>query len=117
MRGGIDAAGKARDDGKPCLAEVAREPAGHFGARGRSIARADDGDHRPIEQGSVAVNRDQRRRIVDPGERAGIFRLAQAHQPHAERAHRCELALGFLARSNARGVLGAAAARQAGKGF
>jgi hypothetical protein len=46
MGGGVDAARKTGVDDEAGIAEVAREPAGEFHARGRGVARADNGDER-----------------------------------------------------------------------
>ena len=50
---------------------------GEFHAGGRGVARADDGDHRPISTSMLAAHREQRRRIVDHPQPRRIIRLAE----------------------------------------
>ena len=112
MRGGVDAARQARDDGEAGVAEIARESLGETHAGGRGVARTDDGDHRPVERRRSAAHGEQRRRVVDHLQPARIVRLAQRDEADAERLRRRELALGILAR-NGRGQ--AESRRRAGR--
>jgi hypothetical protein len=52
------------------------------------------GDGRALQQRRVAEHRQQRRRVVDCGERCGIIGLAPSHQLRPGAAERRQLALG-----------------------
>jgi hypothetical protein len=76
VRGGIDAAGEAGDDGVAAFAEVEREIAGHLLASGRGIAGADNADGALPVEVFAAPDRDQWWRRGNKAEQRGVVRLA-----------------------------------------
>ncbi len=88
MRGGIDAARQARDDGEIVLAKLERDVAREPLAVGRGVARTDDRDSATFRQRQVAARREKRRRIFDGGEGRGILRLAPRDHLGAGALHR-----------------------------
>jgi len=99
---------------KPAGAEIASEPLGKPHARGRGVARADEGDRRQLQHGRMAAHRHERRGVIDHLQAAGIIGLAERNEGHAGRVRRLELALGILARGDATRTFGAAAAGEFG---
>ena len=71
MRGAVDAAGQAGYDRHALLPEIMRQAAGEAAGGGAGVARADDRHHRPVEQAEIALGGEQRRRIVQLGQRRG----------------------------------------------
>jgi hypothetical protein len=64
MRRRIDAAGQAGGDGKPGLAEIARNRACKFQPGARRVARTDHGDDRPHQHIAYPAHAEQGWRIV-----------------------------------------------------
>ena len=91
---GVDAAGHARDQGEARRAQVCRQPLGEVEpVRGR-VARAHHGDAVTREQVRTPAQGDDRRRVVDGGERWRIGRLAQRDRVPADLFECLEFALG-----------------------
>jgi hypothetical protein len=116
VRSGIDAARKARHNGKSSLAKSARQALGDLHAGGRRIARADDRHWRQSEHGGITADGNQGRRVIDHLQPARIMRLAARDQRNAEFAASLDLTFGLFARANLR-CAGAAAARQCRQRF
>ena len=108
--GGVDAARQPGDDAEAGLAEIARDGLRELDAGGRGVARADDGDQRPVQDRGLAAHGDQRRRVVDHGEPQRIVRLAERDELDAAGAGGFQLGGGLFFRADAAGAGGAAAA-------
>ena len=76
MGGGVDAAGEPGNDDESGGAEIRRQAFGEATPVEGGVAGADDGDRRFLQQMVVAVNRNQRRRVLDVGEQWRIGGLA-----------------------------------------
>ena len=94
MGRGVDAARQAGDDDEAALPELQRHVAGEAPAIGRGVARADDGDGRPLQHLSIAADREQGRGVVDRREGGWIVGLAPGDEARAGAVERGELALG-----------------------
>jgi hypothetical protein len=98
MRRGIDAAREARHHHEAGDPQIARQFLGQLAAADGGIARADHADRRTQQQGGIAAQRQQRRRILDGRERLGIARLAQGQEQPAEAGEGGDLIFGLRAR-------------------
>ncbi len=56
VRANVDAPRETRDDNKAGIRQATREPLGKGKTRGGGIARADDGDSRPLENGQMSAH-------------------------------------------------------------
>ena len=112
MRRRVDAAGQAGDDGIVFAAELGGEAAREFDAGERGVARADDGDRRQGEDIRLALDGDDRRRLLHAPQHRRIVGLADRHQPRAEFFGRRELGLGFALGRDARQSRSAARTHQ-----
>ena len=84
MRGGVDPACQARDDGCPLGGEIVAELPGKTAGGSRCVARADDADAGPVRQRDVAADDQCGRRVVDLGQERGIVGLPDKDVPRAK---------------------------------
>ena len=103
MRGRVDAARKPGGDDESGLAEFAREPLGEFHAGRRSVARADDSDHRrapaPPRWPRTATSGGASSIARKPGRIAGF---AERDEPRAERGRAASISRSASARGQMR---------------
>ena len=91
-----------------------RQPLGEFDAGGGCIARADNGDQRPRQNGELAAYSQQRWAIVDHRQPRRIIGFAERDEFNTARARRNQFGLGLFDRADARRPRGTTAAREAG---
>ena len=108
----VDAARHARYHHQPGAAELGADPAGEAASRGGGVAGADHGHAPPGHQMGMTDHLDDRRRIGDRRQRAGVIGLAPADQPRAGIGERGEFLLCRRAWHDADRPLAAAAPRQ-----
>lgn len=108
MRRGVDAARQTGDDCVAVAAKVRRQHARHLDAGQRCIARADDGDPRQSEDGGIAFDRQQRRRMVHVAQERRIVRFTDADKACASLSGCLQFGLGFGNRRDAGNTVGAA---------
>ena len=109
VRRRVDAAGQPGGDDEAGAADAGREHAGELLARGRGVARADDGDDRARQVAGVALDVEQRRRRIDGGQRRRIAGLDGEEGLGADPVGGLELGLGL----RLAGRCGSPAARRA----
>ena len=93
----VDSASQPRHHDQVALAKVMGKAAREAARRGRGVARADQRHGLPVEQGEVALGRQQRRRILELRQQARVKALPQRQPPGAELLDPLDLALGMVA--------------------
>ena len=115
VRGGIDAAGKARSNHEAGVGQLARQAFGELQSGGGRIARANHRDHRTGQRSGIAAHGKKRRGIIDLGKALRVRLLAKADQRNAKLPGRRHLMLGISPWIDTDRARGAAAAREFGQ--
>ena len=89
----IDAARQAAHHAQAAAGQIAGQAARHVAPVAAGRPGADDGDRQPVFRGEVAVDVQERRRVVDLGEALGIFRVGPDDEPRPQFGQRVELAI------------------------
>lgn len=114
MGGGVDPARHVGNDDVILASEIGGKRAGEAPAAERGVARADHGDGFAREQGCVAEEREQRRRVLDVREQRRIRGLAEGDEGAAEPGDFFHFRFGLGRRANG-GRRPAAPAREFGQ--
>ena len=93
VRGRVDPAGKAGDDGGTVFGQVQRQRARETTRRRRGVARADHRHRQPGHKRRVAAHDQCRGRVLRLGEQRGIVRLAQEQVARTQPRYRRPLAV------------------------
>src|SRR5690349_1801090 len=113
VRGGVDTACEAGDDDEPGGAELARQLLGEAAPEGRGVAGADDRHRAALEEGRLAFEGQDRRRVGHLREERRILRLAPADEAGADPVQGRELAQRGVPGRNLDPIAGAAPRREA----
>ncbi len=99
MRGRVDAARKAGNDGKAAGSQILGHRLREQTAAGAGIARADKGDGRPKENVRITSDRQERRRIMDLTKQTGIARFAMGDEMGAKGGNAVKLGFRLVTRA------------------
>ena len=117
MGGGVNPAGQARGDAVSGFAQITRQPDGHLTADDRTIARADNGDHRHFQYGEMTFCQNHGRSAVDGSQPWRIIRFSHGNEFGAKPRRLIQFRFDIAERGNADFAGCSAASGQIGQGF